>query len=248
MKFGQCAYCLSDPVELTDDHVLATAIYPEDTPANIRKPIAPSCVPCNRWFSKIEREIVEKFGLCFGLDDARAAGLASRVARAVDPTAARSDRDARHRAGRRARILREARKGKEVSELLEQGVGIVPGFGREEPGAVKELLAATIDQEHIVELGVKLVKGMTYVHLGRPIPQGYTIRVFLEDPETGDSAFAGLQRTIEAFGPGFSVTTARTNEDPFLSFMAFKIWNRLNIYATVLPWEPGDPGPPPVER
>ena len=38
-----------------------------------------------------------------------------------------------------------------------------------------------IAAEHLVELGTKLVKGMTYVQLGRPIPQGYTIRIFLED-------------------------------------------------------------------
>ena len=59
----KCIHCLRFCEYLTEDHILPESWYPNNTPANIEKWVAPACNKCNSELGKIEEERVKQQAL-----------------------------------------------------------------------------------------------------------------------------------------------------------------------------------------
>ena len=232
---GNCVYCLAPSDRLTRDHVLPQSWYPNDTPRDAAKPTVPSCDACNNRFSAVEADLLLRLAFTFGLADGRVIGIPPRAMRSIDPAAALSEKDRRHRAAKRKRLFREIDLIS-TGPLPEDGTGILPGFGPGEPGAIPTPIP--LDARFLYQFTEKLVHGTTFFQTGRLIGPDYQIDSGLLEATQGDGFLARLNGNRYSYGNGFIVTVARHSADPVIAGMAFRVWQRLRVYATV--WNPRD--------
>jgi hypothetical protein len=118
-----CVHCVRAP-GTTDDHGIPVSWYPKGSRVNVPRVKAPSCAACNTRLKRVEEEALIPLILSIDPRDPRAAGVAERVWRPMDPTAARDDRDAR---------AREAKKKRIMAAFFVPGssTGAFPGLGAE---------------------------------------------------------------------------------------------------------------------
>ena len=72
----RCVYCLRFFKKLTSDHVFPKSWFPDTTPQNMEKWQIPSCENCNTEYSKIENDLLQRFGMCVDPDSIAAKGIA----------------------------------------------------------------------------------------------------------------------------------------------------------------------------
>jgi hypothetical protein len=77
-QVGQCVHCLKDHVELTSDHVFPQAWYPDAAPASLEKWQFPACDECNNRYSRIERDLLNRFALALDTKHPASADVALR--------------------------------------------------------------------------------------------------------------------------------------------------------------------------
>src|SRR5215470_6563811 len=103
---GPCVHCLQHFNELTWDHVIPRAWYPDDTPENLERWKIPSCGKCNREYGELEQDLLIRLGMSIGREEAKASGIAERVIRSTDPRAGRNEKDRLARARRNVELSR----------------------------------------------------------------------------------------------------------------------------------------------
>ena len=103
-EVGRCVHCLRDKVELTSDHMFPQAWYPDTTPANLEKWQLPACNECNNRYSKIERDLLNRFSLALDAKHPASAGLVDAALRGMDPNAGHNEKDAAAREARLKKI------------------------------------------------------------------------------------------------------------------------------------------------
>src|ERR1700730_5777846 len=108
---GPCVHCCRLFDELTWDHVFPKAWYPHDTPENLAKWKIPACLKCNREYGELEQDLLLRLGMSIGREEARASGIADKVIRSMDPSAAHDEKD------RAARARRHSGLGKEMVDV-----------------------------------------------------------------------------------------------------------------------------------
>src|SRR5882724_9400591 len=123
-QVGRCVHCLKDHVELTSDHMFPKAWYPDATPQNLEKWQFPACVECNNRYSKIERDLLNRFALALDTKHPASVGLVDAALRAMDPNAGHNEKDAAAREARLKKVLAEIYRGEEIPEDQ-----IIPGLG-----------------------------------------------------------------------------------------------------------------------
>lgn len=234
---GICVYCLGNFPRLTDDHVLPRSWYPATTPANLAKPQVPCCQPCNHRFSGIEKDLLLRIAHCFGWHDLRAAGVPRQALRAIDPSAASTERERQYRERLRKRLYQEI--GKTSAGPVPEGARIVPGF-EPEPGADTSV-RIPLAGESLFQFALKLVRGMTHWDTKRLVTPEYRIDSGLADGPGADAVIARFGAEAKSYGPGFLVTATRKPDDPVVSVLRFRLWDRLSIYATVSTEGAGEP-------
>src|SRR5713101_3511088 len=122
---GQCVYCLQTFEVRSWDHVMPRSWYPDTTPSDLERWQVPSCTPCNAAHGRNEEDLLLRLMMCFGNDDARAAGIPQRIIRSIDPRRARNNRDARARAARHRGLGQDMF----TASTAGSGAGLIPNFG-----------------------------------------------------------------------------------------------------------------------
>lgn len=227
----RCVYCLKQITDFTWDHIFPKGWYPYTTPQNIEKWKVPSCSKCNNMYSRIEGELLIKFGLCIDPDNPRGAGIPHKALRALNPQYAKSRKDARIRRNKFKKILKEARYGKDVPEK-----GIYPNF--EYKGADgKEKIGLSVKRSHLEKFTEKIVRGITYLQDKKYIDAPYSIEFYKYNKDRVGYLLEHIHPgpwELFARSPGMAVLRATAIEDNTCGIYLIDIWGQLYLVALVI--------------
>lgn len=227
----RCVHCLKQITDFTWDHIFPKGWYPYTTPHNIEKWKVPSCNKCNNEYSRIEEELLIRFGLCINPDNPRGAGIADKALRALNPQYAKSPKDGKIRRNKFKKILSEARYGKDVPEK-----GIYPNFefkGTDE----KEKIGLLIRKSHLKKFTEKIVRGITYLQDKKYIDAPYYIQFYVHNRDSIRYLLEHIHPgPWELFvrGPGMAVLRAIAIDDNTSGIYLIDIWGQLYLVALVV--------------
>lgn len=224
-----CVHCIEKPGN-TDDHLVPRSWYPDSTPAGLEKWKFPACESCNNDYSKLENDLLFRFAICLGQNDARAAGIPKRALRSINPNAARNDRDRCERQNRRNRFQTEV----QFSAYAPQE-GVFPGFGPRPDTEYKEFGSILVAESDLSKMFRKFAKGLTYIENTCYLGSQYTISWYPIDDKSNpqmDKIFS-RQGTSHIRGPGVILQRVSVSSDPAQSFMRIALWGRLRVYIAV---------------
>lgn len=229
-KSGRCIHCLAYFEELTSDHVFPDAWYPDFTPRNIEKWQAPSCKKCNSIHGKNESDLLQRIGLCLSPSEIKSCGIPIKALRAINPAAARNDKDSQHRLQRKLKTIKELIPTEKIRQEA-----IFPGFNKTEEAILTNLPGVLVPEDGLTMLGEKLVRGLTYILDNMLIESDHVVHVlFLHPPDDQPlidllNKFGGEYRC----GPGIRIRRGITADDPICGVYEVEIWGKLKMYATV---------------
>jgi len=228
---GVCVYCGGGFTELTWDHVVPRAWYPDSVAVAEEKWKVPACSTCNAEHGKNERELLVRLGLSFGYSDPIAVGIGARAFRSVDPRQAKSPSDYR------ARLALFRQLDSEIERLSPppQG-GILPNFGPTAESMGK-VLAIPVPEEGLIRFGTKVIRGMTYLRTGNVLDASREVEVFVIDNNDSEPVREILERFGKAEERGAAVVfeSAWAEDDPVCGVFVITIWQRLKLYGATNP-------------
>ena len=225
---GECAFCGARGV-VTDEHVFPLSWYPADTPSDIWKWRAPSCVECNnKKYAPKELRVFPFLAMSTDPDAPGAKGIAEKAWRAADGSAASSERDREARA--RLRELMKQRMEVIKSNDVAEGADYL-GWRHH----ADEVLSTYVNESDILPVIGKIARGFVYIDSGKRVPDGYVVKVFRELSNV-PVEFRGMTAHETAMcGPGIKVDIVRINPYPPTSFMQITIWDTHVWYVIVQP-------------
>lgn len=228
---GPCVHCLKHHEELTWDHVFPAGWYPDTTPPNLEKWQIPACSDCNQTYGTLEGDLLIRLGLCITPDTPETKGISEKARRSIDPKFGRDEKDRKARQRKRESLLKEIQ---EMSALSEEGY--LPNFGPEPGKVYPALLRVPISQDHLVRLGAKLVRGLTYILDGKLIPPEYEIGVYFAENDKVPEPIQLLKTHGKSYhrGPGIMVERGIGVDDPMSALFIIDIWGKLRVFASVL--------------
>jgi len=230
LNVGKCVHCLKDPVELTSDHMFPKAWYPDATLENLEKWQIPSCVECNRRYSKIEGDLLNRVALALDTTHPASAGLVDAALRAMNPGAGRDEKDAAARAALAKKVLGETLKG----EAIPEGA-IMPGLGERWGRPKSEQMAVQIPKARFMEITEKIVRGLVYREDGAFIEAPYKIEAYVVGDEGAKVCKEMLDKAGKAFKrePGLEIRRATVDGDERAGLYEITFWQQFKTYATV---------------
>ncbi len=226
---GRCVHCRAEVKHLTWDHVFPKGWYPGNTPPNMEKWKIPACSPCNSRYGCIEDDLGIVIPLCLGPDAPNATGLYQKALRAIDPSHGRNHRDRVNRRKKRQKLFRSLLKGHEIPNA------VYPGFEERWNRAKSDQVGLPVPVDHLKQLVVKIVKGITYIEDRIYLNEHTQIEHHVVKP----SIAAPLEKAVRVHGeihsrePGIEVVRAVTPDDGVSALYKITIWGRLVMYATV---------------
>ncbi len=230
-KSGICIYCLTEKPNITVDHIIPNSWFPEGTPENTARWKAPACRDCNNRFSRIEKNLIERLGLCLNPNDPLVGDIARKAARALKPSSGRNPKDSARRAKKRDVIRAEILKlrGQPLKRVL-------PYFGPK-PGTRPEGHASLlIPEADLKEFGRKLVRGMSFVTGGYILGPEYEVECYINTEDSDVQCFNSFYGTYawhHDLAPGIEAAMIPCERPP-LGLFRFKIWDRLSLHGAVL--------------
>lgn len=227
---GRCVHCLGHFEKRNWDHVLPRAWYPETTPPNLYKWQVPSCKPCNETYGELETDLLIRLSLCLDPAHPDTAAIVQRGLRAINPGAARGQRDRRSREAKQAQLQREMLEGADIPSG-----GIYPNFGLNHGETVAGRGAIRFPADSIRRLAEKIVRGITFLNDGRFIESGTPIEFFVLTDEGSRPLIEVLATHGETFarGPGISIQRVLALENDASAIYCITIFSRLKMYVTV---------------
>ena len=232
-KDTRCVHCLCPLADdqISRDHLIPDAWYPPFVPPSNR-PVVPSCDPCNKKLGKTERALGIRLGLCMDPNDPLVGHFAKKAARAVNPAAGSSLKDAKHRLGLRNLIVGNWMTVDEVPSS-----SVIPGFGRVSGTIDSESRAIGLEESLVDAFGEKLVRGSSYLFAHLYIENRHEITVSLM-PSDNNPYLEVLERFGRRIDLAADISIRRVGdlpEDPACGLFEFKFWNRFFIYGAVTP-------------
>lgn len=233
----RCVYCLQSFEELTSDHVFPRAWYPDTTPENLEKWQVPACSKCNSRYGKVERDLLQRLGLCLYPGESKSLGISVKAIRSINPSCAKSDKDQHHRRMRRDKILRELISPEKIPKE-----SIFPNFGPWPSATPDEQIGVPVSHDKLQAFGEKLVRGISYVIDKRYIEVDHKIDIFFVHDKNAQEIIAIIKRFGKEYhrGSGIRIGVVFASElfspdDPQNGLFAIDIWGKLRMYASVLP-------------
>lgn len=228
---GKCVHCLGEFNDLTWDHVFPVSWYPDTTPENIEKWQAPACEVCNGRLGKAEDKLLSVLALCVNPFDAHASGITEKVLRSSDPSATEDAEEKEKRAAKRAALLANVVRTKEIPKGLFPGFGPEPGLDYGESYAMVKLPVATLDA-----VNEKIVRCLTYVlRDGAFIGSEYKIGIYYV--HEGQAALVDnlLQEKAVTYyrGPGVAIQYGKSNDGEVGAMMKITLWNKYSFYCVI---------------
>lgn len=225
-----CVYCLKPCDNPTEDHIFPEAWYPDDFPRDLQKPTAPACGDCNGSHGRNERILLQRLGMHFSLDDPRAKGIGRKAARAIDPGAAKTEKDRLHRA------LGHKALGRAMMNVSEIGpdTRVVSGFGPHSDPGQRSKIAIQIPPDAMRTFAEKLARGFTWCRLLQTLSPEFEFHFWNPNAEqeaavveiaSGLLANAPAGVDVLNRAPAIMVFRFADPSDPLPAFFIFEIWS-----------------------
>jgi len=174
---GLCAHCIKYFDVLTSDHVFPQAWYPETTPDKMEKWQMPSCIECNKRYSKIEDDLLVRLSLGLEPNEFHSLGVTDKAMRAMNPDYGKSKKDKLMRQKKREKILKQIMPASQFNDK-----SFLPGLNNTFGMDKNNLLAMLIPANFIEALGEKIVRGVTYVLKNKILDDKYLVKIlFVQD-------------------------------------------------------------------
>lgn len=231
----RCVYCLEYFEEITSDHVLPKAWYPDNTPENLEKWQVPSCYKCNQEHGRNEEELLLKLGLHFDPRNSQFRGVANKVTRAMTPSRGKSKRDRSKRQKRRDRTLRETKR---MQDIESSGENVLPGFGFDPDGSAHLQLGVPVNRRNLRRFGEKVTRGVFYLlNDNMYIESDYELYVHVPTEAIPDEYHQMIRDHGKMYncGPGIGVVMAVCSNDANSAMLKITIWNRLTVWGLITP-------------
>lgn len=227
---GKCVHCLAESVERDWDHVFPQSWYPDETPENIEKWKVPSCIDCNSRYGRMESDLLSRISLSLDPTDPASRSVIYAAMRSMQPSVGRNEKDSRHRAARRQRILDDTRQGAEIPEG-----GLVPGMGERWGRALEDQVAVLVPADSLEKMAEKIVRGIFFVEDSKFIEPPYAIELCFLEGEAERHWKNMLDRFSQTYErpPGIVVRRAVTPEDGISSVFEILLWQQFRMYAHV---------------
>jgi hypothetical protein len=228
---GKCVHCLKAGVELTSDHMFPKAWYPDATPENLEKWQIPSCLECNNRYSKIEGDLLNRVALTLDTKHPASQGLLDTALRAMNPDAARNERDAAARSARAKKILGNIFKGEQIPENA-----IMPGLGERWDRPKGDQFGVQIPKERFTSITKKIVRGIVYREDNAFIEPPYKVECYVVTDEGAALPKELLDNVGVVFKrePGLEIRRATVEGDERAGLYEITFWGQFKTYATVV--------------
>jgi hypothetical protein len=209
------------------DHGVPRSWYPDASEHVARRVTAPSCTECNGQLKLVEERTLIPMALGLDRKDPRAAGIAERVLRSIDPTTAKSESDRRARAARRRRV--QAMIGHSPS-----GEGVLPGF---EPAAGSSGAYLPQSARDLELFGEKLSRVVFYSEYRRYIREPYGVHTHIVQENEATAAVEATIRNGKKIDvpPGIRLAIRVAEDDPNTGLIVIDIWGRARLFTSVVP-------------
>jgi len=230
LKPCKCVHCLRYCDSPTSDHVFPESWYPDTTPQNMEKWQIPSCENCNTEYSKIENDLLQRFGMCVDPDSIAAKGIADKAIRAVDSKCGRDERDKEKRSRSRHRLLQTVMP---VTSLDLRGV-----LPDKNPQPIsEESFGILIPADALKRMGNKFIRGITFVASKLYIDSQHEVSIFFAHEINCQFIVQMLNQYGKRYdrGPGIVIEYAPCPDDPQSGLYYIDIWNKVYMYGTVTP-------------
>lgn len=226
----RCIHCLHwiEAKDKTQDHIFPKSWYPESSPRELERWTAPSCKRCNENLGAMEDRLFLRMAVCINPKEMASSGISKKALRAMGIGTVVTKKEARIRATRLRKLL------KEVEPFTQHTPKLFPGFGPPS-GFPRELLVTIkIPAEELEKASQKIIRGLEYkLGRGRYIENNYICRVYFVEKDSVSDVDKLIDRgTKITHGPGFSVAR-NTSNDPKTVLYRVKIWNKLIIHASI---------------
>lgn len=230
----KCVHCLVHCNKPTSDHVFPQSWYPETAPKNIEKWQIPSCTKCNSEYSKIEDDLLRRFGMCVDPASHAAKGISDKALRSVDPERGRSDKDKECRFKSRLELLQNLIP----HEYIDYN-SVLPS--RKPLPESDKSTGILIPADSIKRMGIKLIRGITYVTDNLYIDNDHVIDLFFVHDINAQEFIHLIKQHGKRYdrGQGIIVERASAPDDPQVGLYYIEIWNQLYMYGTVTLKESG---------
>jgi len=230
----KCIHCLTEEGPFNDDHVFPSSWYPENTPAEIIRPTAPSCVDCNNKLSKIEENLLRVFSFGFSPNENGHKRIYERMKRSISASAGKNERDKKFRNETKRKFFR---KFYPVSAFPRNSIVNPQDYKIE-----IDSLGIIFPVDELELFLKKISKGIIY-NFGREkyVPSIFAYSFFHFQCPPID--LQNVPHVEKQYGPGFSFHYWEDPEFPPNAVIQIKIWQVLNFWITIenpilIPGEP----------
>jgi hypothetical protein len=225
-----CTYCGTDVPfkEVTQDHVIGESWYTSSA-EDLERWKVPACRKCNNQLSAIEKAVLVRLAFCLDPKNEAHRPICERALRAVDPSAAKTPREARHRMALRQKMQRELKFFEHRDSH-----GIMPSFADNFDAGSR--YGVLISGEQYRGLGEKWAKGLYRYHLKKLVPKDATFDVYSADAETERAAFSHVQSDLVLLhrGPDLQVLMHHTAGPGVESTLfSVRIWQRFKMQMAI---------------
>ena len=229
-KNGICTYCLKLKNDITDDHVFPSSWYPKSTPAHMEKWKVPACVNCNNKFSKIENDLLIRFGLCVNPSEIKSLGISNIALRSLDPRYGKNAKDIELRLKKRRKILKEIFP---VNKFPKKNY--FPNFGPDDVQTNDLSSAILVPHKSIISISKKIIKGLTFKLSNKYIDDKYKIDIFINYEKDVKFLHEILNKHGSKYirGPGIEINRVAIKEDNIRGLWRINIWGRYIVYCIV---------------
>lgn len=228
-----CIHCLKYFENLTRDHIFPESWYPDSTPQNQEKWVAPACLNCNNKLGRIEEDVYKKIAPTMSYKDVASAGISEKAMRLYNPFYAKNESDRR----RKLANLKNIRSSFILVDSDNLPKNIMKNFGHvAEPSKKVPLLF--IENDLLNPFFEKIIRGLEFQLRGRLIGNDRKIEL-LNLPESINSIPGALDDANKALrdgfltdrGPGFIVQSVKDHYGSVLYHVV--IWGKLEIWGSV---------------
>lgn len=234
----RCVYCLEHFEELTSDHVLPKAWYPDNMPESLEKWQVPACHKCNWEHGRNEEELLLKLGLHFDPRDGNFKGIAKKVVRSMSPSHGKTKRDREKRRKRKNHILKEIRQ---VLNLDFSKSNILPGFGYDPKFSPHRQIPLLVPEKELHKFSEKVTRGVFYlVNNNIYIESDCDCKVYVPAENFPQECRQVIRQYGKEYncGPGIGVIMAVCFDDARSAILEISIWDRLKICSVITPRKP----------
>lgn len=221
-----CVHCAQPHDVLNWDHGVPLSWYPSGSATNEPRIKAPSCLPCNSRLSKLEQEAFLPLALSTKPADPRAAGVKAAALRAMDPSAARDERDRRARAALREKV-------RAAVFVPASPLGELPGCGADGRSAE----ALPVRGEAIEAVCIKIARVAYWSKYAEILPMDAEVSAHIVHEGVDVERIDAMIRAGEVIDvpPGVFVAVRRAADAPqAAALFVVDLWGQIRVFMSAV--------------